>query len=407
VCAEFEKGYDIPFLLKKIEKSRLPSPDEKVRFSAVFIEYVTVLASAIKLHHVVPEREKWGMINGALASIPARSPIDIERFQEELARQEQAYLDKPLNTYIMVSNLSVEYFKGMRPIRLSDGLISFSGNLGPKFFRARKEIHQIETEFPRPLPPYSWVRIRVEARSSDEAADLALDHLDLIRAIWNFYLLHGSLRKSSGRASPLNDIVAGPVHTIHLPDGQLAVEGFWFEPSYIQSRHPKRLEDRWPEIKEFEIKTLRAIRKIPYRIAIEDALRRYGRALDMVDWDAATLKLWSVLESLTDTLRLPYEKTIRRISFIYKERAYNMQVLRHIRDYRNRTVHAEFSRKDKETILCQAKNYVGDLVLFHLRMGRQFKNLEEAGRFLELPTDSKMLERDQKLMKIALGFREH
>lgn len=306
----------------------------------------------------------------------------------------------------MITNLSIEHFKGMRPIRLPDGLISFSGDIAPKFFRARKEVNQIEKEFPQPLPSSSWVQIRVEARSPDEAADLALDNLDLVRAIWNFYLLHGGLRMSSGRASPLNDIAAGPVHTIHLPDGQLALEGFWFEPSYIQPRPPKRLEENWSKIKKFEANTLRAIGKIPYRVVIEDALRRYGRALDMADLDAATLKLWSILELLTDTIRKPYEKTIRRTSFIYKDRAYNAQVLRHIRDYRNRTVHAEFSRRDKETILCQAKNYVGDLLLFHFRTGKQFKDLEEVGRFLDLTPDNRILERGQELLKLALKFRE-
>jgi hypothetical protein len=407
MCAKFKAGYDIPLLLEKIEKSRLVAASGKIQYSTGFMEYVPVLVSAIEFHPSIPELEKPALVRGALSSFPAHSSMATGKLRKELVKQEMAYLDKPLEPYVLTTNLSVEYFKSMRSVHLPECLISFSGNLAPSFALARKAIRQIDTEFPKPSPSSSWTRVRVEARSPEEAAELALDRLDLIRAIWNLFLIHGGLRMSSGRASPLSDIVAGPVHTVHFPDGRLAVEGFWFEPSYVRPQSPKRLEERWPEIKKFENEARRVLRKIPYRSAIEDALRRYGRALDMVDWDAAMLKLWSVLELLTDTIRQPYEKTISRASFIYKDRTYNVQVLRHIRDYRNRTVHAEFSRKDRETILCQVKNYVGDLLLFYFRMGRQFMSLEESGQFLDFSPDDKKITRIRELMKKALEFREH
>lgn len=406
MCAEFEAGFDVPLLLERLERSRRVGPMGEIHFSASFTEYVAVLRSAVKLHSSIPEQEKLGLINGALFSMSAHLPMEAGKLRKEISRREKVYLEKPLESYVLVTNLSVEYFEKMPSVRSEDSVISFSARLSPRFARSQGAVRQIDVEFPKSPPASLWAQVHVKARSSEEAAESALNRLDFMRAIWNLFFLHGSLRTSSGRASPLSDIVAGPVHTIHFPDGRLAVEGFWFEPNYMRSQSAKQLAEHWPEVKRFENEVRRDLKKILYQDMIRDALRRYVRALDMSDWDAAMLKLWSVLEGLTDTVRLPYDRTIKRASFIYSEEAYNVQVLRHLREYRNRTVHADFSRRDREIMLCQVKNYVGDLLLFHLRVGKQFKSLEELGRFLDSPANEEVLRRNLGVMRKALDFRE-
>jgi hypothetical protein len=48
---------------------------------------------------------------------------------------------------------------------------------------------------------------------------------------------------------------------------------------------------------------------------------RYVRALDERNLSSAFLKLWSVLEDLTNTGRSRYDLTIRRATFICEDRA--------------------------------------------------------------------------------------
>ena len=50
------------------------------------------------------------------------------------------------------------------------------------------------------------------------------------------------------------------------------------------------------------------------------------------------LRLWATLEKLTDTEE-SYKATIKRASFLFEDRDYCQQVLRHLKDYRNRFVH--------------------------------------------------------------------
>lgn len=149
-----------------------------------------------------------------------------------------------------------------------------------------------------------------------------------------------------------------------------------------------------------------------YPHVIQNAFIRYTRALDERDWTTAFLKLWSILELLTDTSKANYDTTIKRTAFLYKEREYNIQVLQHLKKYRNLSVHLDMGNSEIETYLYQLKNYVETLLSFHLQNKFNFDTIQEAAEFLSLPHEEEVLvsqERDFtkqiKKRKLARRFR--
>jgi hypothetical protein len=110
--------------------------------------------------------------------------------------------------------------------------------------------------------------------------------------------------------------------------------------------------------------------------------------LDSFEWETSFLRLWGVLETLTGTQ--PYEShdlTVKRAAFLYAdpERELHMQVLNHLRHYRNRSVHRGEGSETIEAYMYQLKRYVEVLLFFHLTSDYRFESLAKAAEFLDLP----------------------
>ena len=254
---------------------------------------------------------------------------------------------------------------------------------------------------------YTYARVSVWAKANIEAVESALDGLDLLRGIWNFYLNYPQFwRRSSGQRKPVNKIVLGPIHSLHEPDGRLAVESNWFEPDYVGPLESVRLGQYLAGMRAFERSVRRYLARSRYRTDLEDSIRRYSRILDSRDWNNAFVQLWGLLEHLTDTTRSDNKATCKRARFLYlkEERNLHKEVLAHLADHRNRAVHAGYVSEDAETLLYQLKRNVENVLRFHLIAGPDFTSRAEAAGFLNLPPDLDELQKRMRLMRLATEF---
>jgi len=247
--------------------------------------------------------------------------------------------------------------------------------------------------------------VSVVARSPFEAAEKALDRLDFIRGIWNLWINRGeSIRISSGKRIPVNNILLGPIHTLHNRDGKLATESWWYEPQYQGVIKPFNDKSKINNMCKYMTNFRRLLKKSNYASDIIQAVLRYVRALDYRDWDVSFLRLWSVLEFLTGTLSDRYEVTIRRASYMFSNREYNRQILSHLRDYRNKSVHAGSESSEIELLMYQLKNYVEVLLAFHVRNKFKFSSIADAAEFLDLPNDLDLIDRKIGKLRYARKF---
>jgi hypothetical protein len=211
---------------------------------------------------------------------------------------------------------------------------------------------------------------------------------------------------SFGSQAQVNEIVLGPVHTLHHPRGGLATDTFWFEPIY---RAPTKLIDlrrHNDSLTHFTLAVSKALLRCRYSEDLERGIISYTRALDDRDLHASFLRLWAVLELLTSAAKeKSYGMTSNRASFVFAERDFFGQVLRILTDYRNRAVHASASTGKIETYLYQLKNVVEALFEFHLFNRFRFESIDHASQFLSLPTDREALVARAKIAEYALAYR--
>lgn len=103
------------------------------------------------------------------------------------------------------------------------------------------------------------------------------------------------------------------------------------------------------------------------------------------------MKLWSLLEFLSGARR--HSSVVKRVAVLASDEDLRLAILDHLRKYRNQVVHEGRWRRDAERLVCELRLYVAELLQFHVAEGRDFVCLEDAGAFLDLPSDLRVLKK--------------
>ena len=409
-AVSWNKEYTPDLIATRIEKCKRIDAEGRVAFAGFESNELTILLySALEFPASIPEVEARGIVTQATFNVGAKRAISANSLLGEINRLTGDSLNRPLKPYVLISSISTDKHAYLPRVRINGASIAFVEQV-PECYRAEipeRLFRRFDDYlFAKPPTNYQPLMARVSARSIYQAVDSALDAIDLVRGIWNWFLNRGHhIRISSGPYKPVNELILGPIHTLHEPQGKLAIESFWFEFSY---RSPVKLRDLRPEIAKMNTfsKVVRhKLRSSKYRQDLEGAIIRYCRALDERDWNTSFLKLWSVLELLTNTAKLSNTITAKRAAFVFSDHEYQLQVLNHLRSYRNRAVHAGISTQEIESHLYQLKYCTEALLEFHLGNKFGFASLEEAGNFLQLPADSKTLKHRAMVAQLALKYR--
>lgn len=410
MCASWAPGFDPTLIVEKLNKGRNIANNGKVEYKFPNFpdnfDIDSVLLSIVQLHPTILDADRRSIVVPAKFS-GTKPQLTAGDLLKAISANERKFLRQPAESYVFLTSVSIPPHK--TSVRYDGSTISI-GNSMPSAFRKAQEPHMdllrrwLHAELPR---SYTSVRISTSGRSPHEAMQTALDRLDELRCIWNFGLSGtGSWRQSSGRRHPVNKIVVGPLHSLHKPNGQAAVDYGWYEPEYTGEIPTVHLNaEKLSRLRRWE-RTFRGhLRGSNYRDWLRVAMRRYVRALDPTDWHTSFLKLWSVLELLTDTGKRGYDETIRRASFATQEHAYHRMVLEHLRLQRNQATHVGSESRDRETHLYQLKRYVDTLIELHLIKGSIFSNPQEAARFLDLPPGLNEIKRRRELLQLAYTYR--
>lgn len=408
----WNKEYNPSQVIEKLETTRKIGNDGKVSFEGWgHQEFVALLYSMLSFPDDIPEIDARRMVSKAIFSSGANGIITAQSFLTEISKMERDYQKSPIERFALASSISISTFSKIPKIRLGHNLIIFERSLPRKFREESASLlkHAEQSLFANLPTDYLSVRVHISAKSIHHAADQALEALDFTRGVWNWALnRRHSIRMSwGGKPKPVNNIILGPLHSLHKPNGELAAkDNWWYEPSYlgaIQPFSPKQDElDGMNKSFEHVKKVLKTHK---YSQVVQNAIIRYTRALDERDWSTAFLKLWSILELLTDTNRASYEVTIKRTAFLYQERDYHFQVLQHLREYRNASVHFDKGNSEMETYLYQIKGYVETLIGFHVNNRYGFETIQEAAGFLSSSHEDEALKKQIEKLNFARKFR--
>ena len=392
--------YDLSFLASQVERARRGTGFEAFAFE----EIRTILQTAFPFSESVPEGERGRILDEGLSQVVKGDTVTKRKLERAIRKAEQEYLKREPFHAILVTSVSLFPPLKVKRRRLASGSIIISRTMPEKY---RLERARTELRIPTPdqvQKDYPVVIVRVTGTSNHEAFEKALWSLDLRRSFWNYHSNSRTLMRMFAVAEPINRHRLGRVHTLHSPSGASLVNSHWYEPTFKAATwHPLTAAD-WTALMKAELRLQRRLSSHPYQSVIENALVRYSRALDSVDFESAFLKLWGLMEHLTDAGAQNYDMVVKRVLFLFRDRDFTRHLVEHLRDQRNSIVHDGGTETDTERLAFQAKRIVEILLHFHMYFGRRCSSFSEAATFLGQPTSRAALDQRVKTARTAIRF---
>lgn len=396
-----QDGFDVGFVADLLKKEIRPITSSKgLQYSgtAFFDDPLTLLESGVEFLEPLSDLDRSSIIWYALEAALRSSNYGPSTLIKEINKATRDFARLPEIKYVVATGLSFRHFEDFTKIESPDYRLYVRQRFPPYLVKSHNEAKHrskaaIRGDYPEEIPSKSYAAawLHVRGRSASEAMQRAVEALDLYRGIWNFALNRGSgIPFPAPIRGPLNEILAGPLYSLHSKDGSLATANDWFEPEYTEPVLSRNLQRKWGLVRKDDKDIRNALKLSSYKAVLEDALRRYCRALDSPDLSSSFLNLWSLLETLTGIAPQDgHDKMVKRASFIYAdtERKTHEQVLQHLRRYRNSYVHAGEGSEQTGTYLHQLRVYTERLLEFHLRNSHSFTSLEQTSQFLDLPAD--------------------
>ena len=408
-----EDGFDKSFVAAQLAKTFSASPAGGLQYSAETLllgEPLVLLETGVEFRDPlsqpplsISDTDRSMILHRAVEAALKSKDYSQSVLIREINEATRDFVRSPGIKYVVATDLSFNHFEDISRIE-NPGYRLYVRRQLPRHLagareeatqRTRRSIGGVYSEYTS-FQQYAAAWIHVRGRSPHEAMDLAVEALDLRRGIWNYLFNTGIVTTyPPPLRGPINEVLGGPLYSLHREDGALAVGFDWIDPAYTGSQLSHKLQEKWPRVLEEEKKVNVLLKRSPYRSTLEDALRRYCRALDLVDLSRAFLELWGLLETLTGiSPQDRHDTVVKRATFIWadKERKTHEQVLHHLRRYRNSYVHAGEGSPRAGAYVHQLRLYVQQMLYFHLHHSRYFSSMNRAARFLNLPHEARDLE---------------
>ena len=409
MCAQWNKDYNPSLPLAQLDADKKINSKGEVEYTGgSFEDCLELLCSSVILSCNLLEETTRGFVYQAVHAAAKADKLNQAYVLQQISRKEEEYKKKPTLRFVMAGCLSIKSQTKLAPIRSSECAVKFGRDV-PKAvlkqeLRYPRVFLQAESrEFPR---DYLRFVVSTLGRSDSEAGWQALDTVDYYRALWNIRLnTQCYWRMSSGVVYPVNKIVLGPLQTLFRADSTLVEDKWWHDRSYRGPQKVYDVTETWDALRKYEARARTKIRTSRYKDLLVNGLLRYVRALDGRDYESVFLKLWSLLEHLTLSVKDDKKVTARRAAFLWKDYEFHKEILQHLRDNRNSMVHLDQFGGRGEALVYQLKRYVEALLEFLVFSGSKFKRKEEIKHFLDLGTDRELLAERGRLIRAGIKFR--
>jgi hypothetical protein len=391
-------------ILERIQTFRIVNPSGPASFGGFELEQcLPALQSMLKFPPVASEVDSANLVWRAIAKV--EGDLTPQAVLTAINRELGEKLRSKESNFYLLTTISIDINTLPKQVTINGTTVRYSRASFPKRFQAPRInlIKSHEVPIIQESAGYTTLIAKVKAKTPASAFQKALRAIDIQRALW---CLMGNSRMeltfSGVTHEPINAIRLGSRHTLHLPNGESAYNGIWFEPNFREARIYKFKK---PEIVVSNSRrALQQLNRCAYSETLTKSLLRFVRALDDADPNTAFLRLWGAVEALTTPNRADYDLLVTRCAFLFRENKYHQQILEHLREYRNTTVHAGEESDRARTHCYQLQLYFVNLFWFHLRNSSFFSSLDEANRFLDLSPEQSELLRQGQLIKRAVKF---
>lgn len=397
------KRFKPAVLLDRIASIRTVGTDGNVSFSGFELEdCLPAIHSMLNFPDVAVDIDTANLVWRGLAKV--KNELTSSSFLKSINAELSDRLAAKERTYFLLTSLSIDHRDIPKKLKLLGAELTFTAQKYPIRFKSREELLRLQTIPVQPEPAtYCRVVVKVKAKTANAAVHRALRAIDLQRSLW---CLMGNphMQTLYGNSSPkpINVVRLGSRHTLHTENGEPAEEGLWYEPGFVEAQI-FRIKNS-TVAKTNSRFALRRLITSSYGEKITSALLRYIRALDEGEANTAYLRLWGALETLVTPGVADYDRLVNRCAFLFQDIDFHRQLLEHLREYRNVSVHAGEESDRARTHCFQLQLYFENLIWFHIRNTKFFRTLEEANSFLDLPSDKLELKRRLEIINKAVKF---
>lgn len=397
-----------PMTLEALTKAHLG----KGRFSGSILSDVgLILLSQASWPDDVPRSQRLSLVHKGIAHVGnGQNPFSNSDLEKAIHREIGQYRELPLQQFQVATTLALaarHFRRGLR--RTCRGSRISIRTAWPKSVGQARAPNKLGLA-PNHVEPdgYSRVIIHVSARTASDAVHIGLESFALLRGIWAHSRLNGTRRMVMGAYwIPPSPFRLGTVHTVHWSDGRPAHDHHWIETEFTLSHSLGDELMGLDRIWRREASTRTALKRCrpSLRGELEAAFIRYADACDSPSPGVAFLRLWGLLEHLTASDPNRSDRTLERAAFIFAEHHLARDILYHLREQRNRYVHADAADHPITEFAEQLRGIVDALLDVHLFLGGYMGSLQEIGEFLSLPATHESRKRRVRLLRLADRFK--
>ena len=337
-----------------------------------------------------------------------------EDLLESINVKEREYLATSMKSFVLLSQVSVDNICKFVTRRSWKGTSFSFHRSAPKkidygqFLRLAEKLG-----LPLAIRKWSYVRVKVQARTPQEALAHGLSSLNSLRGIWNFELNRSVIHTSSSPVElPVNKIRLGPIQTVHDEEYKQVGQSFSYQPPFVSTdgsfgKATSITDAVWERLKRNEKTIRKQLRKLKFGESFARIITDYGNCLDTPNRDQSFLNLWTILEQLTscgDGKQMQHDLLVKRVCAIYSNESMVKLILEHLRANRNQMVHHMNHSPELNTCFFQLLGLVNQYILFHLENAGKFDSLDEAGKVLDLVKHGQ-LEQEFELRKKAIVWK--
>lgn len=226
-------------------------------------------------------------------------------FKIALSAEVRRYLMKPLHTYYAVYLLHgrIELASDYKKYSILGKTVSIESweniekrlNVETLFKKSKTYLNGINL-----TKHFTPMIMELEGRNSEEVGDIAHEHFDFLRCAMNFIHVSGIYSKQWGTKRPLAQFLTPPILGIFDSKGECENYFYYVEAQPADLYRNRHISHDILEAVQWLMEKLGSNNNInSLKALLIEAIRKYGQALDTVEWRFAYLELWQILELLT------------------------------------------------------------------------------------------------------------
>lgn len=370
--------------------------------------YFSVAYEAFQKIDSVPDRELSSIIRRAIITKRKQGNIRASDVISEAKRLVREYDQKPLSRFTTATDIAIDLPVNVptKRFKYRDVTLEVTRRV-PKFMK--DEINPDSSRSPYGASPemrYALLITRCLARTESEAVSKSFDASSVFLGITNISAKRWNIM--GGEQKPQALIAQGPYNFVfkeHKVSG-----GQWYNPNFREQywRSTKLEGQKFVESARYIGKALLKLGEHPLRETLVNILVTLNEGIESHILSERMIHYWSAIERLfaEENEKVPYDKIIRRATFLEYDQSEARLFLSHLVHMRNNKVHRGRSFDHQHQLIEYSFDFIRRFTLYLIFNGEDINSHLEFLEMADLPNDRAALARRQLAIERRIRFIE-